>query len=1161
MKKTEDKIAGAFAELMIEKIKEIQVDWEKPWVNTGYTGAPRNINNRHYNGVNALMLMLYREKEGFKTPVFMTFRQAKDKGWDIKKGAKGFPVEHWSPIIKNENGKRITQEEFDNLSPEEQEKCNKKFFSKVYIVFNVEQTRLPEVSPEKWQKLQDQFSPGTLKDEEGMMRSPELDYMLKKQTWLCPVKTQLSDSAFYSPVTDSITVPLKSQFVDGEKFYGTLLHEMAHSTGHEGRLDRNMKNKFGDPQYGREELVAEMTAALVASELGITKGIEKDNVAYLQSWLKTIGETPEFLRTVMSDVNKACEMIQNRVISKEVAEELKNEAIASIDKFLEEKKAGQDEKVQVLTAEEFREKSISLGDVNVNQSPLLLDCIFIEKDKVKEKNPDCMPWIRLGNDFHIVGDDAVRLGELLRLNTHKVHTQNGELVDVISFDVSKLDTYLPQTIRKGQRVSICEVTEGIQKSISEPEMQTGPELFMTHLGNGISVWEKGDNEYTAFITPDRKVKLYKEFTPQNLQKITAMAESGNMIVGNKDTEYLALKPLNPATRFLKGVYSSDIVPVSEEKVGDKAVVCHRQNLVKAKEGELVFNDLPCIERPDAYVVSVTGLDNVRSALDYMQKLDIDMSYLHGNYFFDLLSQAEEELGSTEKEFKRIYFEVRNLGTAEKTSMAVVAFHNEAEELDKQNLLARYYIKENMMLYNQPGQKEIDEGLNIGRQILSQENYVRINGRDNLLSAMNALRHHGICFTKELEKSITEAYEQGQVMPRGVAARDKMYLHINKGLASEMDFNVSEFNIDEVPLLEVKGKTLQNASLYDRELESAYLVVGYGGNNTFDSFIKVQAGPDALQTAQKYMQNMLDLPVKPKILTAAIIEVDRDVKDSLEYRVAGKSELAQMIEANEAGGFKEICRLPVIEKVIETQLKEEENITNHIIDSTMAKKSTTEQVPEQEVKEQVNEKQEAQQTAGEEQQEEKKLRDGASVFQRKDKEGNLIPGVYGVNIVKDGVRSETATISKEDRDQYFKDVKGKTGEEAEAVRKALAEKYITPEGKRIDAPKTEAGESLKGEKGKDEYFQLHHAAPEKAERITEPRVFKKEGEQQYRIRCKIDGEQQLSRAINDAKTTAFFQGYKGMSSEDQLQRRTDLAAVVFADVLRSEKQEQSRGISR
>ena len=211
---------------------------------------------------------------------------------------------------------------------------------------------------------------------------------------------------------------------------------------------------------------------------------------------------------------------------------------------------------------------------------------------------------------------------------------------------------------------------------------------------------------------------------------------------------------------------------------------------------------------------------------------------------------------------------------------------------------------------------------------------------------------------------------------------------------------------------------------------------------------------------------------------------------------------------------------------------------------------------------MNEKQEQQQTAGEEQQGERQLRDGASVFQRKGKDGQPIPGIYGVSIVKEGVRSEVATISKEDRDQYFKDVKGKNGEEAAAVRMALAEKYIDPDGKRIEAQKTETKEAEQtAEKPKKEEFIIRHTSEANAARITEPRVFKKNGEEQYRIRCKIDGEQQLSRTVSDAKTTAFFKGYKGMPAEQQLQRRVDLAAIVFGDVLRAEKQEQSRGMGR
>ena len=164
---------------------------------------------------------------------------------------------------------------------------------------------MPEVAPDKWQDLLDSYAPAALKDEEGMLRSPELDFMLDKQTWVCPINLQHSNDAYYSPGTDRIVMPLKKQFNDGEKFYGTLLHEMAHSTGVEGRLNRDMKSKFGDAKYGREELVAEMSSAVMASQLGICKGIQEENVAYLQSWLKTIKEEPEFIHTVMNDVNKA----------------------------------------------------------------------------------------------------------------------------------------------------------------------------------------------------------------------------------------------------------------------------------------------------------------------------------------------------------------------------------------------------------------------------------------------------------------------------------------------------------------------------------------------------------------------------------------------------------------------------------------------------------------------------------------------------------------------------------------------------------------------------------------------------------------------------------------------------------------------------------------
>ena len=227
---------------------------------------------------------------------------------------------------------------------------------------------------------------------------------------------------------------------------------------------------------------------------------------------------------------------------------------------------------------------------------------------------------------------------------------------------------------------------------------------------------------------------------------------------------------------------------------------------------------------------------------------------------------------------------------------------------------------------------------------------------------------------------------------------------------------------------------------------------------------------------------------------------------------------------------------------------------------MAKK-TTDQVQEPVANQQTAQAEQTQQTASNEQQAAKTLREGAHIFQRKGADGNLIPGVYGVMVVKDGVKSEVATLTKDDRDQYFANVKGKSGEEAEAIRKEVADRYITPEGKRIGS------QQASEKKVEDTPFVIRHANPEVATRITDAKVFKMQDGKTYGVRCKIDGEQQMTRPFNTERDfekkllNAFFSGYKGMSQEAQQQRSIDVAAIMFKNVLQAEKVEQSRGMGR
>lgn len=152
--------------------------------------------------------------------------------------------------------------------------------------------------------------------------------MIAENLWVCPISLEHQDNAYYSISKDAIVLPEKSQFINGETFYGTLLHEMTHSTGAEGRLDRIKPAAFGSKEYAREELVAELGSALVASQYGITKTIKEDSALYLGSWLDVLKESPEFLKTTLFDVKKASSMIAQRIDA--VAEKLRQKPGRSI---------------------------------------------------------------------------------------------------------------------------------------------------------------------------------------------------------------------------------------------------------------------------------------------------------------------------------------------------------------------------------------------------------------------------------------------------------------------------------------------------------------------------------------------------------------------------------------------------------------------------------------------------------------------------------------------------------------------------------------------------------------------------------------------------------------------------------------------------------------
>ena len=156
-----------------------------------------------------------------------------------------------------------------------------------------------------------------------------LDRMFKEKAWHCDIRyDKPSSSAFYVPSQDFIVLPMKEQFNigktakevyrDGMEYYSTALHEMAHSTGHESRLNRQFGSKRTEG-YAHEELIAEMTAALVGSTMGFDKKILENNANYLKGWLENLKRNPESITTIMSDVGKASDMIIEKIDEQRVA--------------------------------------------------------------------------------------------------------------------------------------------------------------------------------------------------------------------------------------------------------------------------------------------------------------------------------------------------------------------------------------------------------------------------------------------------------------------------------------------------------------------------------------------------------------------------------------------------------------------------------------------------------------------------------------------------------------------------------------------------------------------------------------------------------------------------------------------------------------------------
>lgn len=333
-KNKSDEILKKFADMMVKIIETAKANnWKKGWmgVNGSVQGLPQNISGRTYSGGNSFFLMFNTAEQGYKTPVYMTFLQAKDQNLQVKPGEKSVPVFKWGLSIKDEDGNKISEEVYNTMSKEERSKLIVRPFPRVFSVFNIDQTNLEEVNKKKYDAIVARFKvpEQEVKDTDGMYVNEALDRMFETKAWYAKIQyDKPSEQAFYRPSTDTIVLPMKSQFKlgqtpeevyrDGMEYYSTALHEMAHSTGHEDRLDRSF-GQHGTDNYAHEELIAEMTSALVGSTMGFDRKILENNANYLSGWLNRLKGKPETISTIMTDVGKASDMIIDKIDEQRIA--------------------------------------------------------------------------------------------------------------------------------------------------------------------------------------------------------------------------------------------------------------------------------------------------------------------------------------------------------------------------------------------------------------------------------------------------------------------------------------------------------------------------------------------------------------------------------------------------------------------------------------------------------------------------------------------------------------------------------------------------------------------------------------------------------------------------------------------------------------------------
>jgi antirestriction protein ArdC len=281
---------------IINAIEQGVSNWRMPWHTSGkFAFSPINVTSKKpYRGINTVCLWAAAQAKGYERGEWATYQQWHERGAQVRKGEKATLVVFW----KFANSAAETDDGDDTPKS-----GSRLLFTRGYSVFNAAQV--------------DGYTPKSDPDTPIEQRIEAAEQFFSR---INARVTHLGNRAFYSPDTDSITLPPFAAFFTPTDYYSTRAHETGHWTSHADRCNRELGKRFGDNAYSVEELIAELTAAFTCAHLGLSSEPRPDHAQYIQSWLHVLKADKRAIFTAASKAQQAADfMIQQSERTAEVA--------------------------------------------------------------------------------------------------------------------------------------------------------------------------------------------------------------------------------------------------------------------------------------------------------------------------------------------------------------------------------------------------------------------------------------------------------------------------------------------------------------------------------------------------------------------------------------------------------------------------------------------------------------------------------------------------------------------------------------------------------------------------------------------------------------------------------------------------------------------------